>query len=181
MCLIFLFFRLQSRRRVSEVSSVQLVCVFLSCVWLLCELWCFRRLSGSIDDVLGDLLGGDDDEGPVKVRSPALVSSRPSTVLTSRSGKRCVCVCVMMDDHWASFELLKCITKHLVWVSTVWEMTWDTDRVRHLCKRHVKMRSVCSGHCWMMISSVNWQKRLRKMRRWDTSCGSNTFNHSSDS
>ncbi|XP_073692857.1 fas-binding factor 1 homolog [Garra rufa] len=49
-----------------------------------------KGLRSSIDDVLGDLLGDDDDddEGPVKVRSPAAVSSRPTAVLTSRSGKR---------------------------------------------------------------------------------------------
>ncbi|CAM4331283.1 unnamed protein product [Leuciscus chuanchicus] len=56
-----------------------------------------KGLRGSIDDVLGDLLGGDDDEGPVKVRSPALVSSRPAAVLTSRSGKRS-----LLDDDFFS-------------------------------------------------------------------------------
>ncbi|KAG1924945.1 fas-binding factor 1 homolog isoform X2 [Pimephales promelas] len=56
-----------------------------------------KGLRGSIDDVLGDLLGGDDDEGPVKVRSPALVSSRPSAALTSRSGKRS-----LLDDDFFS-------------------------------------------------------------------------------
>ncbi|XP_056099451.1 fas-binding factor 1 homolog [Rhinichthys klamathensis goyatoka] len=56
-----------------------------------------KGLRGSIDDVLGDLLGGDDDEGPVKVRTPALVSSRPSAVLTSRSGKRS-----LLDDDFFS-------------------------------------------------------------------------------
>ncbi|RXN36890.1 fas-binding factor 1 [Labeo rohita] len=54
-------------------------------------------LSGSIDDVLGDLLGDDDDEGPVKVRSPAAVSSRPTAALTSRSGKRS-----LLDDDFFS-------------------------------------------------------------------------------
>ncbi|XP_039546950.1 fas-binding factor 1 homolog [Pimephales promelas] len=56
-----------------------------------------KGLRGSIDDVLGDLLGGDDDEGPVKVRSPALLSSRPSAALTSRSGKRS-----LLDDDFFS-------------------------------------------------------------------------------
>ncbi|XP_077058246.1 fas-binding factor 1 homolog isoform X3 [Siphateles boraxobius] len=56
-----------------------------------------KGLRGTIDDVLGDLLGGDDDEGPVKVRSPALVSGRPSAVLTSRSGKRS-----LLDDDFFS-------------------------------------------------------------------------------
>ncbi|XP_067237299.1 fas-binding factor 1 homolog isoform X7 [Chanodichthys erythropterus] len=63
-----------------------------------------KGLRGSIDDVLGDLLGDDDDEGecvrstgPVKVRSPAVVSSRPAAVLTSRSGKRS-----LLDDDFFS-------------------------------------------------------------------------------
>ncbi|XP_048041609.1 fas-binding factor 1 homolog isoform X2 [Megalobrama amblycephala] len=56
-----------------------------------------KGLRGSIDDVLGDLLGDDDDEGPVKVRSPAAVSSRPAAVLTSRSGKRS-----LLDDDFFS-------------------------------------------------------------------------------
>ncbi|RXN37853.1 fas-binding factor 1 [Labeo rohita] len=48
-----------------------------------------KGLRSSIDDVLGDLLGDDDDEGPVKVRSPA--------ALTSRSGKRS-----LLDDDFFS-------------------------------------------------------------------------------
>lgn len=57
-----------------------------------------KGLRSSIDDVLGDLLGDDDDdEGPVKVRSPAAVSSRPAAVLTSRSGKSS-----LLDDDFFS-------------------------------------------------------------------------------
>ncbi|XP_051744972.1 fas-binding factor 1 homolog isoform X4 [Ctenopharyngodon idella] len=56
-----------------------------------------KGLRGSIDDVLGDLLGDDDDEGPVKVRSPGAVSSRPAAVLMSRSGKRS-----LLDDDFFS-------------------------------------------------------------------------------
>ncbi|XP_016352116.1 fas-binding factor 1 homolog isoform X3 [Sinocyclocheilus anshuiensis] len=58
-----------------------------------------KGLRSSIDDVLGDLLGDDDDddEGPVKVRSPAAVSSRPAAVLPSRSGKRS-----LLDDDFFS-------------------------------------------------------------------------------
>lgn len=56
-----------------------------------------KGLRSSIDDVLGDLLGDDDDEGPVKVRSPAAVSSRPPAVLTARSGKRS-----LLDDDFFS-------------------------------------------------------------------------------
>ncbi|XP_058627572.1 fas-binding factor 1 homolog isoform X2 [Onychostoma macrolepis] len=56
-----------------------------------------KGLRSSIDDVLGDLLGDDDDEGPVKVRSPAAVSSKPAAVLTSRSGKRS-----LLDDDFFS-------------------------------------------------------------------------------
>ncbi|XP_050958550.1 fas-binding factor 1 homolog [Labeo rohita] len=56
-----------------------------------------KGLRSSIDDVLGDLLGDDDDEGPVKVRSPAAVSSRPTAALTSRSGKRS-----LLDDDFFS-------------------------------------------------------------------------------
>ncbi|XP_051572552.1 fas-binding factor 1 homolog isoform X2 [Myxocyprinus asiaticus] len=54
-----------------------------------------KGLRGSIDDVLGDLLG--DDERPVKVRSPAAGSSRSAGVLTSRSGKKS-----LLDDDFFS-------------------------------------------------------------------------------
>ncbi|XP_052406963.1 fas-binding factor 1 homolog isoform X2 [Carassius gibelio] len=57
-----------------------------------------KGLRGSIDDVLGDLLGDeDDDEGPVKVRSPAVVSSRATAVPPARSGKRS-----LLDDDFFS-------------------------------------------------------------------------------
>ncbi|XP_055050982.2 fas-binding factor 1 homolog [Misgurnus anguillicaudatus] len=54
-----------------------------------------KGLRGSIDDVLGDLLGDDNDDGPVKVRSPTAGSSRPAGILASRSGKRS-----MLDDDF---------------------------------------------------------------------------------
>ncbi|XP_056608327.1 fas-binding factor 1 homolog isoform X2 [Triplophysa dalaica] len=57
-----------------------------------------KGLRGSIDDVLGDLLGDDDDdEGPAKVRSLAAGRSKPTGVLTSRSGKRS-----LIDDDFFS-------------------------------------------------------------------------------
>ncbi|XP_017539030.1 fas-binding factor 1 homolog isoform X1 [Pygocentrus nattereri] len=46
-----------------------------------------KGLGGSIDDVLGDLLG-DGDDPPMKARSPAAGLGRPTGVLPSRSGKR---------------------------------------------------------------------------------------------
>ncbi|XP_051994501.1 fas-binding factor 1 homolog isoform X2 [Xyrauchen texanus] len=55
-----------------------------------------KGLRGSIDDVLGDLLG--DNERPVKVRSPAVGSSRTAGVLTSsHSGKKS-----LLDDDFFS-------------------------------------------------------------------------------
>ncbi|XP_056308896.1 fas-binding factor 1 homolog isoform X3 [Danio aesculapii] len=62
-----------------------------------------KGLRSSIDDVLGDLLGDDDDvddKGPVKVRSmtsSSSVSSRPAAGLTSHSGKRS-----LLDDDFFS-------------------------------------------------------------------------------
>ncbi|XP_057201197.1 fas-binding factor 1 homolog isoform X3 [Triplophysa rosa] len=56
-----------------------------------------KGLRGSIDDVLGDLLGDDDDEGPAKLRSPAAGPRKPTGVLTSRSGKRS-----LIDDDFFS-------------------------------------------------------------------------------
>ncbi|XP_072531239.1 fas-binding factor 1 homolog [Salminus brasiliensis] len=46
-----------------------------------------KGLRGSIDDVLGDLLG-DSDDPPMKTRSPAAGLGRSTGVLPSRSGKR---------------------------------------------------------------------------------------------
>ncbi|KAL7883512.1 hypothetical protein SRHO_G00011700 [Serrasalmus rhombeus] len=46
-----------------------------------------KGLGGSIDDVLGDLLG-DGDDPHMKARSPAAGLGRPTGVLPSRSGKR---------------------------------------------------------------------------------------------
>ncbi|KPP77261.1 fas-binding factor 1-like [Scleropages formosus] len=51
-------------------------------------------LSGSIDDVLGDLLG--DDDPPVRTRSPVRIHGQGGT-LTSRSGKRS-----LLDDDFFS-------------------------------------------------------------------------------
>ncbi|XP_073800069.1 fas-binding factor 1 isoform X16 [Danio rerio] len=61
-----------------------------------------KGLRSSIDDVLGDLLGDDDDggdKGPVKVRSmtSSSVSSRPAAGLMSQSGKRS-----LLDDDFFS-------------------------------------------------------------------------------
>ncbi|XP_043090954.1 LOW QUALITY PROTEIN: fas-binding factor 1 homolog [Puntigrus tetrazona] len=56
-----------------------------------------KGLRSSIDDVLGDLLGDGEDEGPVKPRSPAALSSRPTAVLASRGGKRS-----LLDDDFFS-------------------------------------------------------------------------------
>ncbi|XP_036421947.1 fas-binding factor 1 homolog [Colossoma macropomum] len=55
-----------------------------------------KGLGGSIDDVLGDLLG-DSDDPPMKTRSPAAGLGRPTGVLPSRSGKRS-----LLDDDFFS-------------------------------------------------------------------------------
>ncbi|XP_030646454.1 fas-binding factor 1 homolog [Chanos chanos] len=52
-----------------------------------------KGLKGSIDDVLGDLLG--DDDFPVKARSPAGEPRRTPGVLTSRSGQKS-----LLDDDF---------------------------------------------------------------------------------
>ncbi|KAL6460684.1 hypothetical protein MHYP_G00306500 [Metynnis hypsauchen] len=57
-----------------------------------------KGLGGSIDDVLGDLLG-DGDDPPMKARSPAAGLGRPAGILPSRSGKRS-----LLDDYFKLAE-----------------------------------------------------------------------------
>ncbi|XP_062846963.1 fas-binding factor 1 homolog isoform X2 [Trichomycterus rosablanca] len=47
-----------------------------------------KGLRGSVDDVLGDLLGDDSDELPIKPRSSAGGLGRPAGLLRTQSGKR---------------------------------------------------------------------------------------------
>ncbi|XP_027014612.2 fas-binding factor 1 homolog isoform X2 [Tachysurus fulvidraco] len=54
-----------------------------------------KGLRGSIDDVLGDLLGDDTDDLPVKARSPTAGLGRPAGVLRTQSGKR-----NLLDDEF---------------------------------------------------------------------------------
>ncbi|GAA6065963.1 fas-binding factor 1 homolog isoform X3, partial [Tachysurus ichikawai] len=56
-----------------------------------------KGLRGSIDDVLGDLLGDDTDDLPVKARSPTAGLGRPAGVLRTQSGKR-----NLLDDDFFS-------------------------------------------------------------------------------
>ncbi|KAK3508590.1 hypothetical protein QTP70_034258 [Hemibagrus guttatus] len=56
-----------------------------------------KGLRGSIDDVLGDLLGDDTDDLPVKARSPTAGPGRPASVLRTQSGKRNL----LVDDFFS--------------------------------------------------------------------------------
>ncbi|MCI4395264.1 hypothetical protein PGIGA_G00178490 [Pangasianodon gigas] len=56
-----------------------------------------KGLRGSIDDVLGDLLGDDADDLPKKARSPSGGLGRPAGVLRTQSGKR-----NLLDDDFFS-------------------------------------------------------------------------------
>ncbi|XP_017337070.1 fas-binding factor 1 homolog isoform X1 [Ictalurus punctatus] len=56
-----------------------------------------KGLRGSISDVLGDLLGDDADDPPMKARSPPGGLGRPAGVLRTQSGKR-----NLLDDEFFS-------------------------------------------------------------------------------